>query len=488
MFQHGVHTQAVTTSTFDKRIQIEQIRYLEAEHPLVCETEETFADHSAHKDFEQRLWQRVQCLVDQYDLSALLGRAARLVRYAKIVALLVAALCGALGIVYAITDSYTINIYWLLLVLLGFNLISMLLWLTGISLNIKGLTAGMLARLTSWLPAHLESRRHSAQHANERSGKLPGTQADRAWLTCYFSGRVGKWQFSKLTHQLWLVYLLTGLISLLLLLMVRQYDFVWGTTLLSDNSFVKLTEVLSAPLQALGFATPTAEQVQQSRIGLLQADVSQVLNAEHRYVWAQFLLGALLLFGIVPRLLLLAWSVLMYRLARRLFTLDFYLPYYISLRQRLMPLASHGQIIDADTAPPVIAKTQAVTPLPHALPAQTQWVAVELGVDLHWPPVSIDTANDIGQVTDRESLSRILQQLQANKKPVIAVAVSSARAPDRGVQRTITSLMANSEQRWLVLLQQHEGEVVSRARLASWYRLAEACKVPADHVISMRIG
>jgi hypothetical protein len=485
MFQQGVHNQAVTTSTFDKRLLIEQIRYLEAEHPFVCENDETFSDHSAHKDFEQRLWQRAQCLVDQYDLSALLGRAARLAWYAKVIALLLAALCGALGIVYAITDSYTINIYWLLLVLLGFNLISMLLWLTGISLNIKGLTSGMLARLTSWLPAHLESRFHSAQLASARSGKLPGTQADRAWLACCFSGRVGKWQFSKLTHQLWLVYLLTGLLSLLLLLMVRQYDFVWGTTLLSDNAFVKLTDVLSVPLQGLGFATPTAEQVQQSRIGLLQADVLQVLNAEHRYVWAQFLLGALLLFGIVPRLLLWVWSALMYRLARRVFTLDFYLPYYITLRQHLMPLASHGQIIDADTAPPVIAKSPAVTPLPHALPAQTQWVAVELGAGLNWPPESINMVNDLGQVTDRESLSRILQQLQANKSPVVAVAVSSARSPDRGVQRTIASLLANSEQRWLVLLQQNEGEVVSPARLASWYRLAEACSVPADHVISM---
>jgi len=485
MFQHRVHNQVVTTSTFDRRTQIEQIRYMEMEQALACDSEETFADHAVHKDFEQRLWQRVQCLVAQHDLSAALGRAARLAAYSKIVALLLAAVFGALGIIYAITDTHTINIYWLLLVLLGFNLISMLLWLTGISLNMQGLIAGLLARLTSWLPAYLG---RTAKRASGRSGTSSGMQADRAWLACHFSGRVGKWQFSKLTHQLWLVYLFTGLVFLLLLLMVRQYDFVWGTTLLSDSAFVKLTEVLSMPLHALGFATPTAEQVQQSRIGLLQVELSQTLNAEQRYVWAQFLLGALLLFGIVPRLLLLAWSALMHRLSRRLFTLDFYLPYYISLRQRLMPLASHGQIIDADTAPPVIAKAPAVTPLPHALPAQTRWVAVELGADISWPPGSINTANDLGQVTDRESLNRILQQLQADKNPVVAVAVSSARSPDRGVQRTIASLMANSEQRWLVLLQQHEGESVSRARLASWYRLAESCKVSADHVISMSMG
>ncbi|NOQ88348.1 MAG: DUF2868 domain-containing protein [Gammaproteobacteria bacterium] len=458
----------MTISNFDKRLLIEQIRYMETQQPLACDAEEKAPDHSVHNDFEDRLWQRAQCLVEQHDLSPVLGRAARLSRYVKTVALMVVALLGALGIIYAVTDSFTINIYWLLLVLLGFNLLSMLLWLTGISMNMEGLTAGMLARLTGWLPGHLESKNKAS------------TQADRAWLSCNFDGAVGKWQFSKITHQLWLVYLLAGLVFLVLLLMVRQYDFVWGTTLLSDTAFVKLTDVLSAPLQALGFATPSADQVQESRIG-----VAQSLTVEHRNRWAQFLLGALLCFGIVPRLLLWSWSALMCVKTRRLFALDFYLPYYISLRQRLMPLASHGQIIDADTSPPVISVTPVIKPVPHTLPAETQWVAVELGDNMSWPPLSISATNDLGQVIDRESLRSILQRLQSNACPVIAVAVSSARPPDRGVQRTIASLMLSSEQRWLVLLKTHEDEPVSSTRLAAWYRLAEACKVPADHVISM---
>jgi hypothetical protein len=172
--------------------------------------------------------------------------------------------------------------------------------------------------------------------------------------------------------------------------------------------------------------------------------------------------------------------------ARRQFVLDLYLPYYISLRQRLMPLASHGQIIDADTSPPLIAETSAIKPVPHALPAETQWAAVELGDKIVWPPQSVSADNDLGQVVDRESLAHILQYLQSNKCPVIAVAVSAARFPDRGVQRTIASLMSNSGQRWLVLLV--DDEAVSNARLAAWYRLAEACQVPADNVISLSLA
>ncbi len=471
----------MATSNFDKRLLIEQIRYMEEGLPFAYETEEHFSDDSIHKNFEDHLWLRALRLVKQHNLSLMPGRAARLSRYAKTLVFFIAALLGALGTIYAITDSHTINIYWLLLVLLGFNLLSMLLWLTGIGLNINELTSGMLARLTNWLPEYLKNRSQTSNTDNSKHNM----QADRAWLDCHFSGAIGKWQLSKMTHQLWLVYLFTGLVFLVLLLMVRQYNFVWGTTLLSDSIFIKMTDVLSAPLELIGFATPSANMVQETRMGSLSPDNVQTLTAEYRHHWAQFLLGSLLCFGIAPRLLLLGWSMMMYRRAKNLFTLDFYLPYYINLRQQLMPLASHGEIVDADTSPPVTSETQIKMPIPHALPPETQWVAVELGDNFHWPPSTISTDNNLGHVINRESLTLILQRLHNNKNSAVAVAVSSARAPDRGVQRTIASLMSSSTQRWLVLLKEHENEHISNTRLAAWYRIAETCNVPADHVITM---
>jgi len=460
----------VSISNFDKRVLIEQIRSIEAEHTLVCDSGQISSNHSVHRDFENGLMERAKSLEECNDLKPILGRAERLSRYAYTIALTLAALLGVLGVIYAVTGSHTINIYWLLLVLLGFNLLSMLLWLVGISLNLQGLTAGALAKLTSWLPSHIQNKNKY------------GTQADHAWVASHFSGNVGKWQFSKVTHELWLVYLLAGFTMLVLQLMARQYDFVWGTTLLSDTAFVALTDVLSVPLQALGLATPSTEQVHDTQIG-----IAQTLTAAHRYSWAQFLLGALLLFGIVPRVLLWLWSVLMRTTARRNFALDYYLPYYINLRQQLMPLASHGQIIDADTSPRVVEQAPIKHPVVHKLPSNTLWVSVELGNNISWPPSSIDVDTDLGQVTDSETLTRILQKLQNETAPVIAVAVSAIRPPDRGVQRTISTLMSSSSKHWLVLLQQHEDEPVSTQRLEAWYRLAKVCKVPADHVISMNV-
>jgi len=92
-----------------------------------------------------------------------------------------------------------------------------------------------------------------------------------------------------------------------------------------------------------------------------------------------------------------------------------------------------------------------------------------------------------GQVVDRETLASAVKRLRAEQSPVVAVVVSSARAPDRGVQRTIGSLMSGGKQRWLVLLQGRDGETVSDKRLAAWYRLADASDVPADHVISLNM-
>ena len=112
--------------------------------------------------------------------------------------------------------------------------------------------------------------------------------------------------------------------------------------------------------------------------------------------------------------------------ARRRFTLDHYLSYYISLRQQLMPLSGHGEIIDADTAPPDLDEMPVNHPMPQSLPADVHWVSVELGDDIAWPLPAISGGKDLGQVIDRESLLRILQALSSASPPALAVAVAQA--------------------------------------------------------------
>ena len=113
-------------------------------------------------------------------------------------------------------------------------------------------------------------------------------------------------------------------------------------------------------------------------------------------------------------------------------------------------------------------------------------MAVETGQNIKWPPTSVITENDLGEIVDRDSLTNVLQRLQQYRRPVVAIAVSSTRPPDRGIQRLISTLKSNSEQGWLVLLQSKDDDNISESRLAAWYRLAETVGISADHVISMR--
>jgi hypothetical protein len=348
-------------------------------------------------------------------------------------------------------------------VLLGFNLISILLWILGITLNIQGLSAGVVAQLVSWLPFRQKDKNTTIE-----------SLAKRAWWESCLTGRVGKWRISVLTHKFWLTYLTAGLIILILLMMARQYNFTWGTTLLAESSLPTFTQLLGKPIEYLGLNTPDSSQIAASRIGIRGQD------SETRGAWASFLLGALLIYGIFPRLLLLAISASMQKFAQRNFKLDLYLPYYIELRQRLMTPEVETRVVDADTQ--VVAEQTEITPVPvnNKIPLSAQAIGIELDDQIIWP----DSITCHSNVIDQQSL---VTAIEAIKKipgpPLIGVAVH--RLPDRGVQRTVKELVANtSEKPWLILLQKQSTTPVTNTRKLAWFRLAQACGIPAEHVIT----
>jgi hypothetical protein len=455
---------------FDNYVLIEQLRALESNAELDGQHVE-FHEPDDALSFDARLLRRAKDLVERNDLSDRLQRAEKYTHRARWLLYLLATFLGALGTLYAVTGTQTINIYWLLLVLLGFNALSMLLWLAGVSFNLPALVSSWFAWFPQWF----------ATKANREAAT--NTAADRAWLACHYGGKVGKWQLSKLTHEFWLVYLIAGLLILVIQLMTRQYDFVWGTTLLSDNVFVRLTAWMGEPLQFIGMSTPSAAQVWETRIG-----VSETLTAAHRFNWAQFLLGAIILYGVLPRLLLWLGSISLRKLARHQFRLDYYHPYYINLQQQLVPMASHGQIVDADEYPPVAFELPDRQPESHGLPAGTQWVAIEIGNEITWPPAVIKVADNLGVVIDQSSLMQVSEKIKTSPNSSVAIAVSAIRIPDRGVQRSIATLTEGTGDYWLVLLYTGLSSEISKQRLAAWYQLAKKSAIPADHVLSLKVN
>lgn len=459
---------SVKKHTFDDLVRIEQVRKIESakaedlSYASIQELPRSANGDFNYADFIQRLNTRAKRLIQENTLNDVLQQPHRQFIRARRICLGVAVILGGLAASQAVSDSSTLNIYWLLAVLLGFNLISLLLWISGIILNLQSLSSGIVAQLASWLPYY----RH-------KKDATIASLASYAWWESCLTGDVGKWRISALTHKFWLTYLTAGMVLLILLMLAKQFNFVWGTTLLPDSTLPRLTQILGTPLEGMGLKIPDDPQTIASRVGVAKQD------AAARTAWATFLIGSLLVYGVLPRFLLLGLSAVMQRWSERRFRLDLYLPYYIELRQRLMAREVQVKVIDAD--PNVGIKPTEVTRPPenNAIPSNAQVFGIELDDATHWPETVACRLNIIDQGTHDEAIALI-----KNLKTPLLIGVAAHRLPDRGVQRLIKELIDNtSEKPWLILLSKPSAPVTS-AREIAWFRLAEACGIPAEHVIT----
>ena len=458
-------------TTFSDLVRLEQLRHIETSkaealsYASIADMETHAVSDFNYPVFLKRLTTRARRLIQDNALATTLQYPQKLFIRASRISLISSAILGALAAGNAIGESSTLNIYWLLAVLLGFNLISIMLWVIGISFKLQGLSAGVVAQLACWLPY-----RHK-----EKDSDTIALLAARGWWEANLTGTVGKWRISILTHQFWLTYLATGIVLLVLLMMAKQYDFIWGTTLLPESSLPELTQWLSKPMEFWGLVPPDSSQIAASRVSA----IIQEQDAETRSAWAKFLLSALLLYGIVPRLILLLVSVLMLKLAEHRFKIDLYLPYYITLRQRLMAHQFESSVIDAD---PNIVVDKKITPrqVGQGILQNALAIGIELDDHIVWP----DGMNCSKNVIDQASFSEAANIIQKSDSALL-IGVAAHRLPDRGVQRTIRDLMTyTSGEVWLVLLRSRAAIPVADTRKLAWFRTAEACAIPAECVIT----
>ena len=453
--------------TFTDLVRIEQLRQIESakaeelSYASIKNMPGPTARDFNYSEFIHRLSTRAKHLIQDNALEDALQQPHRQFVRAHRICLALAVILGGLAASQAVSESSTLNIYWLLAVLLGFNTISLLLWLSGITLNLQSLSSGIVAQLASWLPY-----RH-------KKDPTIASLASHAWWECCLTGEVGKWRISVLTHKFWLTYLSAGMVLLILLMLAKQYDFIWGTTLLPDSTLPKLTQVLGTPLEAMGLKIPDDPQMIASRIGISKQD------AQTRMAWATFLIGVLLVYGILPRLLVLGLSLVMQKWSERRFKLDLYLPYYIELRQHLMAREVKVKVIDADPHAGAKPAEVAYPPENIAIPSNAQAFGIELDPTAHWPESVTCRLNIIDQQSYDEAIT-LIKQLDG---PLL-LGVAAHRLPDRGVQRLIKELVDSSSGKpWLILLSRSSMPVTSNREIA-WFRLAEACGIPAEHVIT----
>lgn len=253
-------------------------------------------------------------------------------------------------------------------------------------------------------------------------GKDPVSQAIlRLYLEAWQQPKA-RWAAGKISHRFWLATLGGMLIAMLLLLVVRQYTFNWESTLLSDNSFIRVVQGLAWLPELLGFPVPDTQAILNSRLHNHMASARQ---------WSGLLIGSMVVYGMVPRVLAWAYCHWQTRAAAQPLPLD--KPYYQHLIQQWQT-----RVIDADT------QTETVTIVPKiSLSDDGQKWAVMLErpwAETHWyRHVLGQDWLDKGTADSRDVVAQLLEQLQQHRVQLL-IGVPAQTVPDRGILRQISRL------------------------------------------------
>jgi len=314
------------------------------------------------------------------------------------------------------TGTQPVNIVWALISLLGLNTLSLILWC--LALFSPTASGGRLVQLWPWLTRKLAR------------GPNMGL-AVQAWWSVWRQAHATRWLLSTGTHLIWMTLSVAATLTLLLALSTRQYDFVWETTVLSSEVFVRWIGYLSVIPQWLGFAVPDHEMVRASN------SVSQQ-NAElSRRLWSGLLLGCLLIYGVLPRVLLGLLSVLILKRHSRLEP-DLTSPYYSAVLSRM---SSFDVQTDAKQPLESILKKGLDRNENDPWNSEHLLIAIELDPTDEWPPEGIGAALSFASPVDsRESRQQTLLNT-ANARPhSLVVACDARHSPDRGTLRLIADL------------------------------------------------
>lgn len=374
-------------------------------------------------------------------------------RLAGFALILLALLTGAGLALAALGDGVRpVNVFWALGSLLGLNLLTLLGWLLGFFF--AGDAGGALGRLWHWLSEKLARDARAVQLAP-------------ALLTLLGQRRLGRWLLGLGVHGLWLVAMTSAVVTLLALLATRRYGFVWETTILGEGTFISLTQALGALPSLVGFSVPDIDQIRAS--GALG---DGAYDARQR--WAGWLVGVVLIYGLLPRLLLALFSYWRWQRGRAQLCLDLHLPAYRLLGERLQPPIEHLGI--SDPAPTQLPVTRAGAQLDGSEGAVL--VAIELDQTQPWPPTLPPSVIDAGVLDDREQRRRLLDQLTRFPPQRLAIACDPRRSTDRGTLALIGELSRCATETRVWLLPAPPGDILDSDRLEDWTQALEELGLP----------
>ncbi len=362
-----------------------------------------------------------------------------------LLALAVLAILSGAGLAFsALGDTREpVNVFWALGSLLGINLVLLLGWLVGL-LVFGGNDTG-LGRLWLWL-------------SEKCSRDAKAAQLPPALLLLLQRRKLNRWALGTLVHGLWLLALLSAMSMLLAQLITHRYSFIWESTLLGADAFITLVNALSAGPRAMGFGVPIVE--------MIHASTRDVYNTELvRQSWAVWLVASLVIYGILPRLILMLFCHWRWRHGQARLHLDLKLPGYAQLRERLMPSSERLGVNDLDPGQlhPITGGST------HLDSSGALLVAIELDDQRTWPPQLPESVKDAGILDSRESRHRLLEQMSRFPPARLLIACDPRRSPDRGSLGLIAELARNAGATRVWLLQAPPGQALDADRLGDWH-------------------
>ncbi|ANI57217.1 UNVERIFIED_ORG: hypothetical protein J2X80_001698 [Pseudomonas fluorescens] len=406
---------------------------------------------AAGGDLPGRIQRRALWLAERDGLTAALKHWLQGARLALVLLAIFAVLSGA-GLAFAALGQTPVNVFWALGSLLGLNLILLLSWALG--LIFAGEHGATLGRLWLWLSEKLARDAKAAQLAP-------------ALLLMLQRQKLNRWALGTLVNGLWLLAMFSALVLLLTLMATRRYGFVWETTILSADTFINMTQALGALPALLGFNVPTVD--------MIRASGDTALNIESaRQAWATWLVGVLVVYGVLPRLLLALFCFWRWNSGKAALRLDLNLPGYAQLRERLMPTSERLGITDPE--PAQLHRVES-TVGEHASDGALL-VAIELDDQHSWPPTLPKNVSNAGILDSRESRNKLLEQLSRFPPARLAIACDPRRSPDRGSLALIAELARNAAATRVWLLQAPQGQALDAERLGDWHVALQQLELP----------
>lgn len=397
--------------------------------------------------FAQRLLHRAQYVAQRESWCQLWDRWLRVMAGLSLLFALVAAFTGSAAALGALGNgTRAVNVVLVLLALLGLHSLTFLFWLLSVCWpRAKVAAASWVTDLCFYLSQRLVRGPDAALIPQALGSVLARAQA-RVWC------------FGVMSHFLWLVALIAAFGTTLALLMARSYQFNWETTLLDPTSFVWWAETLGALPRLLGFAMPDASAIRLS-------DGTHALDASVQTLWSSWLLGVLLVYGILPRLLALVLSIWRVRRLAVQLTVDESLPGLATLRSRLFPAVEPAGV---DGAAGADYRVHWQPDVPRMLMSGSRaMVGLEWPVDQTWPPPSAPLdVYDLGRVDSRAERLQVVAALQAQSPALLIMVCNASLTPDRGTIATLLEWAQLAQQSKLVLLA--DRVATAPERLSSW--------------------